>query len=763
MPDNTHHEDLERAVRALVAAPDYQPVKPRVLAKKLGLPPERVPELRRLVKRLVKKGALTYGAKHLVGAAAGPSPTGRPAPKNVVSGTFRSTGGDFGFVRPKDPLLAKQLGADICIPKKHARDAADGDLVAVRLKRKPGDDRPRGEIVEVLERETNRFVGVYFEQAEMGFVQVDGKVFAQAVYVGDAGAKNARRGDKVVIEMVHFPSHTRDGEAVIVEVLGPRGAPGVDTLSIIREYNLPDEFPEEVLETARQQAGKFDETIGEGRRDFTKETVVTIDPFDARDFDDAISLERLKNGHWLLGVHIADVSHFVPPKSPLDDEARDRGTSVYLPDRVLPMLPEIISNNLASLQPHKVRYTKTVLIEFTPDGARVDVELHNGAIKSAHRFNYEEVDEFLADRSAWRKKLTKKVFDLVGRMHEFAMLLRRRRLDGGAIELTLPEVKIDLDQDGKVSGAHLVKHTESHQIIEEFMLAANEAVASSLRERELWFLRRVHGMPDAFKLKQLAQFVRELGLECDGLESRFDIKRVVESVAGQSEEHAVHYAVLRSMKKAVYSPEVEGHYALNSDDYCHFTSPIRRYPDLTIHRLVDALVRGDRPAGDYDQLALLGEHCSEREQRAEGAERELIKVKLLVHLSDRIGEQMDAVVTGVERYGIFVTGTALPAEGLIHISSLQDDRYHFDPSTHSLVGFRAGNSFRLGDLIRVEIAHVDIARRELDFRPVSPPSRRSDKRKAARPQRQPQPSRRARRATAAKKPQGRTTRRRKKR
>jgi ribonuclease R len=241
--------------------------------------------------------------------------------------------------------------------------------------------------------------------------------------------------------MVHFPSHTRSGEAVIVEVLGPRGTAGIDTLSVIREFNLPDEFPEDVLESARQQAEQFDEAIADDRQDFTNDTVVTIDPFDARDFDDAISLKRLENGHWKLGVHIADVSHFVPQGSPLDREARDRATSVYLPDRVIPMLPEIISNNLASLQPDRVRYTKTALIEFTSDGAPVSTELYRGVIKSAHRFNYEEVDDYLADKKKWRKQLTPEVFDLVGRMHELAMILRKRRLDGGSIELTLPEVQ----------------------------------------------------------------------------------------------------------------------------------------------------------------------------------------------------------------------------------------------------------------------------------------------------------------------------------
>jgi ribonuclease R len=601
-------------------------------------------------------------------------------------------------------------------------------------------------VAEILERETHQFVGVYSEETGCGRVQVDGKVFAQPIDVGDPGAKNAAPGDKVVIEMVRFPSHMHDGEAVIVEVLGARGEPGVDTLSIMREFALPEDFSEEVLESAREQTAKFDESISGKRRDFTDTTVITIDPIDARDFDDAIALERLENGHWRLSVHIADVSHFVPLGSPLDQEARERSTSVYLPDRVIPMLPEVISNHLASLQPGRVRYTKTAVIEFTEDGARVGAEFHSGAIRSVRRFTYEEVDAYLADRKGWKRHLTPEVHALLGRMHELAMVLRRRRLESGAIELNLRGVKIDLDQRGEIVGAHLEQNTESHQMIEEFMLAANEAVASHLTEQEIPFLRRIHPPPDPRKLRMLTEFVKELGIPCESLESRHEIKRVIAAVAGRPEEHAVNFATLRSMSKAIYSPEEEWHYALHSQHYCHFTSPIRRYPDLTVHRLLDALIAGRRPASEFDQLVLLGEHCSEREQRAEQAERELTRVKLLTYLSKRVGEQMDAVITGVEKFGLFAQGVDLPAEGLIHISAMQDDRYRYDSRSHSLVGYRAGNAFRLGDVIRVEVARVDIDRRELDFRLVkrarrvtsrtaAPRSRRTKDAKGATPTR----------------------------
>jgi ribonuclease R len=305
------------------------------------------------------------------------------------------------------------------------------------------------------------------------------------------------------------------------------------------------------------------------------------------------------------------------------------------------------------------------------------------------------------------------------------MILRRRRFERGALELTMKEVKVDLDKHGRVTGAHVVENTESHQIIEEFMLAANEAVADTLHEAGLPFLRRVHADPDPRKLKALTEFVAELGFQTGSLESRFELQKLLGSIHRRPEEHAVNYAVLRSLQRAIYSPVEEGHYALASDCYCHFTSPIRRYPDLTIHRLVDALLAKRKPHGDMGSLVALGEHCSDREQRAEAAERELTKLKLLIYMSGRVGEQLDGVVTGVEEFGLFVQGTKLPAEGLVHVTTLSDDFYRFDRRSHTLTGHRSGNSFRLGDLVKVEVARVDIDRRELDFRIVQRKGRQS--------------------------------------
>ena len=589
----------------------------------------------------------------------------------------------------------------------------------MRVTRKPNrpDLLPLGQVMRILERSTRQFVGTYFEREGEGLVRVDGTVFSHSIVVGDPGAKGARAGDKVVFEMVRFPGPDDRGEGVITEVLGPHGQPGVDTLSVIRAYNLPDDFPEDALQEARDAAEAFREDDLEGRDDFTGHLVVTIDPVDARDFDDAIGLTLdPRTGHWELAVHIADVGHFAPPGGALDIEARKRATSVYLPQRVLPMFPELISNHLASLQPDRVRYVKSAFISWTPEGQKTGARFANGAIRSKKRFTYEQVMKLLDEGNpSGEGGVSPEIYDLLLRMQKLAMILRQRRRKRGALELNMPETELEFDKEGKITGGHFRRHDVSHQIIEEFMLAANESVAEHLDSKGGTFLRRVHPAPDPFRLAAFADFARSLGYKMSTDFDRFALQQILERSADQPEVYAVHYALLRSLKQAVYSPADEGHYALASDDYCHFTSPIRRYPDLTIHRQLGQWLRTGKVGGNETELVALGDHCSKMERRAESAERELVKLKLLTYLSERLGMELEVIITGVADYGFFGQAEQLPVEGLVHISTLSDDYYYFEEATHSLTGRRTGRRYRLGDRVHVTVVRVDLQRRQPGF------------------------------------------------
>jgi ribonuclease R len=699
----------EEQILATVGRRSYLPLKPKALARKLGISTPQYADYRKALKELLQQGRVELAKNHTIRPA---------APHGTVTGTFRRTSTGTGYVRPH--LIEGQPGIEIRIPESQSLDAATGDTVLVRLTRKPNrpDINPTGAIVRVLERSSRYFVGTYHERDGQGLVRVDGTVFSHSIYVGDPGAKGAKPNDKVVFEMVCFPTPEDRGEGVITEILGPRGKPGVDTLSVIRAFNLPDEFPEDAKEEARHQSETFREDDLHGREDFTKEVIVTIDPVDARDFDDAISLTRdEETSHWQLGVYIADVAHFVPAGGPLDREARKRATSVYLPQRVIPMFPELISNHLASLQQSRVRYVKAALIDFTPAGQKTSVRFANGAIKVRKRFTYEQVMAILSSGHAPSgKEVSHEVYELLLRMRDLGMILRKRRLKRGALELNMPETELEYDDQGRLTGAHFVKHDVSHQIIEEFMLSANEAVAEHLAGLDVAFLRRVHPDPDPNKLAAFADFARSLGYKMPTNYDRFALQRILEKSADKPDAYAVHYALLRSLKQAVYSPADEGHYALASDDYTHFTSPIRRYPDLTVHRLLGQWLRNSRAGSNETELVMLGDHCSKMERRAETAERELIKMKLLTYLEERVGMEMDAIITGVADYGFFAQGVNLPVEGMVHVSTLTNDYYYYEEATHTLTGRRTGRRYRLGDKVHVTVVHVDIQRRQLDFR-----------------------------------------------
>jgi len=697
--------NYEDKVLGLVGRPDYKPVTLKALSRRFEVGPEDYVDFRTTVKGLIREGRLDIAKDKTLSV---------PSAKGAIIGVFKRSSKGFGFVRPRKSVDKTD---QIFIPAKAGGDASSGDEVVVKITKKPKGPgmSPEGRIVQVLARASGLFVGTYYESDGAGFVKVDGTTFNEPIYVGDPGAKGAKPGDKVALEMARYPTPYQGGEGVISEVLGPRGQPGVDTLAVIRAFNIPDVFDDDALEEAREQARAFKEDELKDRQDLRDVLTVTIDPATARDFDDAISLSRDDRGYWSLGVHIADVAHFVPTGSNLDQTARLRGTSVYLPDRVIPMLPEVLSNSLASLQAGRTRYTMTAFIEFNAEGVRTDHQFARSAIRVDHRFSYEQAFSVMKAPGSPHEGVPPEVASLLGRMLELAMILRRRRFERGALELSMPEVEIDLGDQGEVVGAHLASHDESHQVIEEFMLAANEAVATFLSGRGAPFLRRGHADPEPRKLLEFAEFARSLGFKIDKPQSRFELQRLLADSADKPEGPAVHYGLLRSLKQASYTPEPEGHYALASENYCHFTSPIRRYPDLQVHRQLVAVIAGRKPKGDVDELTVLAEHCNRTERRAEAAERELIKIKLLTFLEQHIGDLFHAVIIGVEDFGLFCRLAELPAEGLVHITSLGDDFFYLEQGSHTLVGRRSGRRHRLGDRVEVKIVRVDVDRRELDL------------------------------------------------
>lgn len=751
-----HMASLKQQIIEVLKKTGSRPVKPRKIARRLDLPKGEKDRFEAAIASLVKRGKLQQNREGRVFL-----PEIASASDGLIAGILKKTASGSAWLIPnreitpegadpnspddQPPVPASKI-PDVHIYAENLGDAQNGDEVLVRLisRRRSGGKRC-GQVEQIVERATHTFVGSYFEEWNVGKVRIDGGVFSDPVSVGDPGAKGVQPGDKVVIEIVRFPTHTHPGEAVLTKILGARGEPGVDLQAIIHEYGLPDEFPEEVLTAARDQADAFDpENLGD-RLDLTGETIVTIDPADARDFDDAISLSKSEDGNWHLSVHIADVAHFVQEGGTLDLEAKQRGTSVYLPGRVVPMLPETISNSLASLQQDQVRFTKTVKIEFSPDGTPLYTEFHNSAIKVKKRFCYEEVMPILDAPEKFKTEVSIDVLKLLADMYELAMILRGRRFEDGSLELHLPEVKIELDKDGVVCGAHETSHDESHQIIEEFMLAANTAVATKLMDADITFIRRVHGSPDPIKLKAFSEFADSLGLEVSPNPSRFELQKLLSEVRGKPFEQALSFALLRSMKSAEYTGLVNGHFALAIENYCHFTSPIRRYPDLTVHRLFEKVIEGKTKKIGLSQIETikLGAHCSGMERRAAQAERELTRVKLLMLLATKTEETFRAVITGVEKFGIFCRCEKYPVDGFVHVSNLaHGERLDYDRATYTMTARQSGRAFRMGDRVQVRIALIDPDERTLHWELVEsgkPGSTSTKKKSQKRKSRKPSP------------------------
>ncbi|RKY11660.1 MAG: ribonuclease R, partial [Planctomycetota bacterium] len=646
-------------------------MKLAALGKSLGVPQANWSEFHAAFKQLRQTGKIVIGAKNLITL---------PAVSGRIVGTFRANPRGFGFVIPLEPTS----NGDLYVGPYDTTGAMTGDTVIAKAVKKgvrAGQMRYRGEIVEILERGRDKFVGTLKCTDSQWFIEPQGRGFFAPIFVDDVGAKGAKAGDKVVAEIIRYPTKKNPASGVIVEVLGKAGLYDSEIKSIIAQYNLDDDFEDECLEQARAAAEDFRPDQTDGRDDITGEVIITIDPADAKDFDDAISLRKDADGNWVLGIHIADVSSFIPMDSALDVAARERGNSVYLPGKVLPMLPEILSNGICSLQPGRKRFAKSVYITYDAKGNVLGREFANSVIKSTARLTYEQADNILSGKASG---FAGEVVALLKDMEVLARAIEQRRLKNGMLHLDLPETELVMDEAGKVVDAHPADDSYPHTIIEMFMVEANEAVASFLDRFGVPFMRRIHPEPTAGGVKELGRLVRLCGLKVPRRLDRGAIQDLLASVKGTNYSYAVNLHILRSLPRAEYAPMHIGHFALASTHYCHFTSPIRRYADLMIHRLITCYIEhrlnmiGLEEVLSEGELADIGSHITFTEQRAEDAEKELKTVLILQMLSERIGEQLNCVVSGLTNFGIFVQCTKFGIEGLVEFGDLGLDEWKYD-------------------------------------------------------------------------------------
>jgi ribonuclease R len=721
--------NIREQILGLLARKDYRPLNRVDIARKLGLTAAERVALRKSLRELERAGEIARIRKNRYVL---------PAEADLLTGKLSIHQAGYGFLVPETPG-----GPDVFIAAENIGTAMHGDRVVARISRDEPyrriKGRREGRVIRILERAHDTIVGTLQRSRNFYYVVPDDPRILHDVYVGQvsnsprdepavldlplATSKVAPQvGDKVVVHLEAWESRHVNPEGEIIEVLGPASAPGIDMLSIIRKYHLPTEFPREVLDHANGISETVDARQFDGREDLRGEFIVTIDPDDARDFDDAINVEKTGSG-WRLGVHIADVGAYVEPNSPLDREARRRGNSVYLPDRVIPMLPERLSNGVCSLKPGVDRLTHSVFIHFDKRGSAKSARFTRSVIRSAHRLTYKQAYAILAAPPA----------DQLGeRLHlawELAAVLRKKRFEQGALDLDFPEVKVWVDKDGRPVKLERVENDESHQLIEEFMLAANEAVARELKKRAIPTIYRIHENPDPEKLAEFREFVLGFNYRVGDVTHRTELQRLLASLRGKPEEQALKVALLKSLKRARYSPQPLGHYGLAKANYLHFTSPIRRYADLVVHRALggDPTGAGGRRARsastpyqpDMAEIASIAEHVSTTERTAADAEVDAVQMKKLEFFQRQLDERKPQIfrasVVDVRNYGLMVELPDALVTGLVHVSSLMDDFYSFEPARRQLIGRRSRKRFSVGDELSVFVVRVDAFKRQVDF------------------------------------------------
>ena len=613
-------------------------------------------------------------------------------------------------------VVSDELDEDVYVSETNLHHALNGDKVKVYLFARRRDRRLEGEVVEILERKRKTFVGVVTITGHYAFLVPDNRLMPYDIFIPRSRLNGAKNGQKAIARITKWPEKVKNPFGEIVEVLGNPGEHETEIHAILAEFELPAKFTPEVERAAEQIPDRITKKDLEGRRDFRRVTTFTIDPADAKDFDDALSIRFLKDGNVEVGVHIADVTHYVRPGMLLDREAYDRATSVYLVDRVVPMLPEHLSNGVCSLNPHEDKLTFSAVFKMTPDARVVDSWFGKTVINSDRRYAYEEAQEIIEKKKG---DLSKEILTL----HRMAQILRKRRFQQGSLDIERVEVKFDIDEKGTPLGVFFKVSREANQLIEEFMLLANRHVAELVGKKmsgggkKKVFVYRVHDKPKEDRLESFTRIAAKLGYEVHA-ESRKalsqSMNRLIKQVVGKPEQNLIETLALRAMAKAVYTTKNIGHYGLAFDYYTHFTSPIRRYPDMMVHRLLEHYLRGGKTV-DEEEYEGKCRHASEMERKAIDAERASIKYKQVEYLADKVGEVYDGIIAGVTDWGIYVEINENKCEGMIPIRELNDDFYEFDEENYTITGRRKGRRFQLGDPIRVEIYRVNLEKRQLDL------------------------------------------------
>ena len=701
-------KERKERILAYMESEGYVPIKRRDMRAMLSVPQEDREKFENLINELIAEGRVFETKKGKLAS---------PKDLQMATGTFIGHARGFGFVTPDAG------GEDIFIPASETMGAMQKDRVLYKMLHKAEKGKKAdGVIVRILERGQQRIVGTFEAGSKgYGFVVADDKKIAKDIFISRENTKGAVTGHKVVVEITDYGEDRRNPEGKVIEILGHINDPGVDILSVIRRYELAVEFPEEVYAEIEHLGTEVAEADKKGREDLRDLLTITIDGADAKDLDDAVSLKRLGNGNFELGVHIADVSHYVRENTALDKEAYARGTSVYLVDRVIPMLPHKLSNGICSLNPHVDRLALSCLMEVNGRGEVVSHRILESVINSDYRMTYTAVREILEDGTPALLEQYAEILPMLEDMEELRQILGEKRRKRGSVNFDLPESKIILDENGKPIDIKPYEKSIATNMIEEFMLVCNETIAENSFWQEMPFMYRSHQEPDEDKLEKMEQFLRGFGYylrKKDGEIHPRELQKVLQKAEETDEERIITRMVLRSMMQARYTAENGGHFGLAAKYYCHFTSPIRRYPDLEIHRMIKKMLHGelDEKASVYYRRKMpdWAKHCSKQERVAEDAERDTDALKKVEFMEDKVGQIYEGIISGVTNWGIYVE---LPntIEGMVALSQMDDDYYEFDEKNYCLRGRRKNRTYSLGDVITIKVARANIEKKQLDF------------------------------------------------